>query len=48
METPTAAKAAAKKRTAKKAAANDNLPGREVRTTVYIEARPKGRQEEKV
>jgi hypothetical protein len=37
--------AAAKKRTAKKAATNNNLPGREVRTTVYIEARPKGRQE---
>jgi hypothetical protein len=44
-ETPTAVGAAAKKRTAKKAAANNNLPGREVRTTVYIEAPPEGRQE---
>ncbi len=44
-ETPTAVKAATKKRTAKKAAANDNSPGREVRTIIYIEARPKGRQE---
>ena len=37
--------AAAKKRAAKKVAADHNLPGREVMTTVYIEARPKGRQE---
>jgi uncharacterized protein (DUF4415 family) len=37
-------KGAAGKRTAEKAAAN-NVPGREVMTTVYIEARPKGRQE---
>jgi hypothetical protein len=43
-DSPTAVKAAAKKRTAKKAAANDNWPGREVRTTVYVESRPKGRQ----
>jgi hypothetical protein len=40
-ETPAATKAATKKRAAKKAAASDNSPGREVRTTIYIEARPK-------
>ena len=40
-ETPTAVKAATKKRTANKAAANDSSPGREVRTIIYIEARPK-------
>ena len=37
--------AAAKRRAAKKAAANNNLARREVMTTVYIEARPKGLQE---
>jgi uncharacterized protein (DUF4415 family) len=35
----------AQKRATKKAATNSNLPEREVMTTVYIEARPKGRRE---
>jgi hypothetical protein len=43
--TPPAVKATAKSAPRKKAAANNNLPGTELRTTVYIEARPKGRRE---
>jgi hypothetical protein len=37
-DSPTAVKARPKK-----AAANDNWPGREVKTKVYVESRPKGR-----